>query len=175
MGGRAATNIPQKPSPTSNHQKNVTFMDHQKMEPPNSTVPKVAETTPTVALTRALLSQGGGGGVGLCSNVRQFSITVLHILRQYEHMGLSFHVAAVFCRPSMMVCIRQCLTVLITVVTWGWRGGQGPKVAASLGGVRAARVWATSKLLGIWPKCGEGRLSKILLQCLSGVFELSAK
>ena len=45
----------------SNDRKNVIFMDHQKMAP-NFTVPRVAEATPTVALTRALLSQGGGGG-----------------------------------------------------------------------------------------------------------------
>ena len=38
--------------------KNVIFMDHQKKGPPNSTCPKIAETTPTVALTRVLLSQG---------------------------------------------------------------------------------------------------------------------
>ena len=59
MGGMAATNIPKIPSPASNHRKCVIFMDHQKMEPPNFTVPKVAETTPTVALTRVLLWQGG--------------------------------------------------------------------------------------------------------------------
>ena len=38
MGGRAAINIP------SNHRENVIFMDHQKMKPPNSTVPKDAAT-----------------------------------------------------------------------------------------------------------------------------------
>ena len=62
MDGMAATNIPKKPYPAPNHSKNLIFMDHQKKEPPNSTVPKVAETTPPVALTRTLLSQGGGGG-----------------------------------------------------------------------------------------------------------------
>ena len=46
----------------SYHGKNVIFMHHQKMEPPDSTVAKSAETIPTVALTRALLSQGPGGG-----------------------------------------------------------------------------------------------------------------
>ena len=36
------------------------FVDRQKMEPPNPTVPKGAERTPRVALTRVLLSQRGG-------------------------------------------------------------------------------------------------------------------
>jgi hypothetical protein len=44
LGGRTATNIPHIPSPTSNHRKNLIFMDHQKKEPPNPMVPKVAET-----------------------------------------------------------------------------------------------------------------------------------
>ena len=61
MGGRAAANIPKMPSAASNHRKNVIFMDHfwWSMEPPNSAVPKVAETAPPVTLTRATLSQGG--------------------------------------------------------------------------------------------------------------------
>ena len=36
MGGRAAANIPKMLSAASNHRKNMIFMDHQKMEPPNS-------------------------------------------------------------------------------------------------------------------------------------------
>ena len=43
MGVWVATNVPKIRSPSSSHQKNVLFMDHQKMELPNSTVPKVAE------------------------------------------------------------------------------------------------------------------------------------
>ena len=59
MGGRAATNIPKIPSPASNHRKRVIFTNHQKMEPPNPTVPKAAETTPTIALTKVLLKAWG--------------------------------------------------------------------------------------------------------------------
>ena len=44
VGGRAATDIPKIPSPAPNNRKNLIFRDHQKMEPPNSTVPEVAET-----------------------------------------------------------------------------------------------------------------------------------
>ena len=36
--GRTASSIPQTPSPAPNRRENVVFMDHQKMEPPNSTV-----------------------------------------------------------------------------------------------------------------------------------------
>ena len=64
LDGRTATNIPKIPSPASNHRKNWIFMDHQKKEPPNSTVPKFAEPTPAVALTRAVLAHAGGGGGG---------------------------------------------------------------------------------------------------------------
>ena len=46
-------------------EKNVLFMDHQKMEPPDS-----AGTTPTVTLTRVLLSQKGGGGQLIETNTR---------------------------------------------------------------------------------------------------------
>ena len=48
-------------SQTPNHQKYLMVLDNQKMEPPNSIVPKVAETTPPVVLTPPRLSQGGGG------------------------------------------------------------------------------------------------------------------
>ena len=64
VDARTATNIPEIPSPPSSHGKNLVVMDHQKKEPPNSTVPKFAETTPDVTLTRGLLPQGGGGGGG---------------------------------------------------------------------------------------------------------------
>ena len=50
-------------SQTPNHQKYLMVLDNQKMEPPNSMVPKVAETTPPVVLTPPRLSQGGGGSV----------------------------------------------------------------------------------------------------------------
>ena len=55
--GTTATNIPGIPSRASNHRKNPMGMDRQQHEPPSSTVPTPAETTPTVALTRASLSQ----------------------------------------------------------------------------------------------------------------------
>ena len=44
-------------------EKNMIFMDHQKMEPPNSAVPNIAETIPGVALTRVWPQQFGGGGL----------------------------------------------------------------------------------------------------------------
>ena len=60
---KGSTQCPPNTMPSlKSPEKNVIFMDHQKMEPPNSAVPKLAETPPTVALTRALSSQGGGGG-----------------------------------------------------------------------------------------------------------------
>ena len=40
VGGRTVISIPKIPSPAPND----IFMDHQKMEPSNPTVPKVAET-----------------------------------------------------------------------------------------------------------------------------------
>ena len=45
--------IPLKPFPASNHRKNG-IMDHQKMEPPNSTVPKVAETKKPIKVLHAM-------------------------------------------------------------------------------------------------------------------------
>ena len=42
--GRTETSIPKIPSPAPNHRKKWIFLDNQKMEPPNSMVPKVAET-----------------------------------------------------------------------------------------------------------------------------------
>ena len=41
--------------------QNFIFTDNQNIEPPNSTVPNIAETTPRVVLKRALFSQGGVG------------------------------------------------------------------------------------------------------------------
>ena len=65
MGGRAAINIP------SNQRENVIFMDHQKMEPPNSTVPKDAATKwPIQVLHAAHSTRGrrrGGTWLGQCS------------------------------------------------------------------------------------------------------------
>ena len=59
---RTATNIPKI-------RKKLIFTEkgkrNQKKEPPNSTISKVVETTPTVALIRAMLLQKGGGGVRL--------------------------------------------------------------------------------------------------------------
>ena len=43
MGGKTGTNIPLIPSPASNRRKTVIFVDHQNVEPLNSTVPKDAE------------------------------------------------------------------------------------------------------------------------------------
>ena len=67
MGGRAATNIPKIPPPTSNHRKSVIFMDHQKKEPPNSTVPKVRKP---VGLFRSctLCVQGSAQKFQKCGN-----------------------------------------------------------------------------------------------------------
>ena len=62
VGGRAATNVPKTRSLASNPRKNLTFIDHQQNEKRNPTVPNFADTTPAVALTSVLLSQGGGGG-----------------------------------------------------------------------------------------------------------------
>ena len=53
VGGRAATNIPKIPSQASNHRKNV-IRDHQKMESPSSTVPKVAETGQPIEVLHAM-------------------------------------------------------------------------------------------------------------------------
>ena len=49
----------QQPTPLKYHSqpeslKSVYFMDHQRMEPPNATVPKVAGTTPAVQQGRSL-------------------------------------------------------------------------------------------------------------------------
>ena len=50
------------PQSTAPHrQKNLLFTDHQKMGPPNSMVPKVAETAPRVLFRRGLFSQREGG------------------------------------------------------------------------------------------------------------------
>ena len=62
VDGRAAANIPKIRSPPSNHREDLIFMDRQKKASSNSTALKFAETTPAVAPTRVLLSQGGGGG-----------------------------------------------------------------------------------------------------------------
>ena len=59
VGGRTAIGVPQIPSPAANHKRTLVFMDNHKKERPKSTVPNVAETTTTVVLTGALLSQGG--------------------------------------------------------------------------------------------------------------------
>ena len=45
MNYRTATNIPKMPSPALNHSTDLIFMGHQKKDPPDSLVPKVAETT----------------------------------------------------------------------------------------------------------------------------------
>ena len=58
-GGRAAIGNPKVPDPAPDHQTHLVFTDKHKKQPPNSTVPKLVETTPNVVLTRALLSQGG--------------------------------------------------------------------------------------------------------------------
>ena len=64
--GRTVISIPKIPSPAPNHRKNLILnLINQKREPPNSEVPKVADTTPCVVLTRAMSSQrerGGGRG-----------------------------------------------------------------------------------------------------------------
>ena len=39
---------PKEPSSAPNHQKGLISQDSQKMEPPNSTVPNIAETTPVI-------------------------------------------------------------------------------------------------------------------------------
>ena len=52
--------------PAPGHKKFI-FMDHQKKEAPNSVVQKIAETNPNIALTRALLSPGGGAVVSHAS------------------------------------------------------------------------------------------------------------
>ena len=70
MGGRTVISTPKMPSPAPNNRNNLIFKGHQKKEPPNCTAPKIAETTPTVAPTRVLLSQerGGWGGGGTYRN-----------------------------------------------------------------------------------------------------------
>ena len=60
-GGRTVISIPKIPSPASNNRKTLILKGQQKKELPNSTVPKVAETTLSVAPTRVLLSQEGRG------------------------------------------------------------------------------------------------------------------
>ena len=57
--GRTAISIPEIPSPAPNHKENGIFADNQNMEPPNSTVPNAAETTPRVVLKTALFAQWG--------------------------------------------------------------------------------------------------------------------
>ena len=70
--GRTASNIPEIPTPTSNHREILIFMDHQKKEPPSS-IPKGAETTPTVPLA------GGGGGASV-GHHREVQADCLHAL-----------------------------------------------------------------------------------------------
>ena len=62
VDGRAAANLPKIPSPSLKSQENLIFLDRQKNPPPNSMAANFAETTPAVALTRTLLSQGEEGG-----------------------------------------------------------------------------------------------------------------
>ena len=82
VGGWTKTSIPKIPFPAPNRNKNLIFMDHQKKEPPNSMVPKVAETTPTVALKGVLLSQGGvcGSLQFLCSQ----RLLVVAVLQTFQ-------------------------------------------------------------------------------------------
>ena len=49
--------IPKMPSPASHYKTKLTFMDHQKKEPPNYMVPKVA---PIKVLRRGRTWLGGG-------------------------------------------------------------------------------------------------------------------
>ena len=70
MGGRTAGSIPKRPPPAPSNQKTRSSQTTRHKDPPNSTVPKVVETTPRVALTgAAVLAKGGRGlhqgGVGL--------------------------------------------------------------------------------------------------------------
>ena len=64
LGGRTAISIHSIPSPAPK-QKNKSFVDHQKKEPPNSTATKVAETKQPIKVlhpvrTGAIFGRGGG-------------------------------------------------------------------------------------------------------------------
>ena len=56
MAGQHPKSLKYYPQPKL--EENLIFMDHQKKELPNSMMQKVVDATPTVALTRVLLSQG---------------------------------------------------------------------------------------------------------------------
>ena len=57
--GRTVISSPKIPSPAPNQGKKSIFANNRQPELPQSTVPKVAEATPRVVLTRALFLQGG--------------------------------------------------------------------------------------------------------------------
>ena len=104
MAGSQPISLKCHDPPQFTEKKKSIFMDHQKMEAPNSAIPKVAETTPTVALTRAILSQRAGGG-GTLDAVRW------HYPEQQDWPGSTVEHPALFClcdrgsgrqgRPSM--------------------------------------------------------------------------
>ena len=58
---RTEGGIPKIQSPAPNHRKNWISLDNQNMELPNSMIPKIAKTTPTIVLTRGCSRKGGGG------------------------------------------------------------------------------------------------------------------
>ena len=60
MAGQSSASLKYHP-PAPNHRENLIVIDHQNMEPPCSTAPKVVATAPRVPMMRALLSQGVGG------------------------------------------------------------------------------------------------------------------
>ena len=68
-GGGEATHTPKIPSPAPTHPKIVIFMHPQKMEPPNSTVPKAAGTGQRMQVLRAVHTEisleTGPGGAGV--------------------------------------------------------------------------------------------------------------
>ena len=117
-----STSNPKTPSPASNHKKNAIFMDHQKTEQP-----KIAETTPAVALTRALLSRGGRRGSKLYWYHRA-TATFLKLLGNYSEVwpgpfgplhwppDCAQPVWRAALRCVMLCCVLLCCAVLCCAV-----------------------------------------------------------
>ena len=96
------------------HKKTFGLMDPHKTEPPNSMVPKAADTTPTIILTRALFSQvWGGGGDALLGRWRGIAIKLRKCAGLYfVHTALSIFCssqATGLARSGTLNPLRTCV------------------------------------------------------------------
>ena len=142
-----------KHHPTAPNRRNhLTFMDHQKKEPPNSTVPKRAETTRAVSLMQGVvLVMWGSQGVRFASP--QSAPTA----------------------PATTACIALSSVCQTSVFAYrvfnGWGQGQGPipsplyQVGCSLSGCVRGKHLARRT-----PVCPVNRLAGPFLHRLRGVY-----